>query len=794
MSPADRVGAAGALAAAVVVALLHLALETSQGHVVGVDRTLYDVPLLCALQQAVADGGLPWVARAVGNGMPLVAEPGTGALYPLRWLAVPFAPETGVALFAGLHFALAAASAALLVRSFRVRAVAAAASGVAFAVAGPVADLALHGNYVVGATFLPLAWAAARRARRTGGAGALVTVVVALTLCLYGGEPQAFAVAAALVVAEAALAALCVWQARRGRYRARVPALAVGLLLVTPVLAVAVAGPQLAITLGESGAGGRGGLLEVEEALRGDLRPAVALGAVLPGVAARAVAPGVNLVEVAAGARATYSLWSVTPYLGLALLCAVGAGARWRRARPLAALAALGFAAALGRSLPVMPLLVTLVPPLRLFRYPQKYLVVTALFAIVAAAVVAEAAARSSSRCRTLARTLLAGLLVVLVGAVAVAGGADAVDGVALALRPGAREVGLPSLSMSLLLGLGHAGVAVGVAFVVVRVGRPRLLPVVVAADLAVAAVAAWPRGEPLVDVPAPAASLPPIDGEGAPLVCVEPKLVAVPLRIPGRDPAWSRALWQRLTGVPLLQACGGAPTPISYLALQARPNRLLEAALDEPATSTAAARALGCAYVVRDGAPVDPALEPAPLSALGELSRKSGRTVSAFRLSGSMPSAVVVAEPRLVAGDAAAIVDASLGDGAAAIDDPRATFAGALPRATATVSGLTGDDAGDVVVALAGAGPAVVAVRTTWLFGWHATQGGRALPVLRAAGQHVAVVVDDVRVGPVRLRYEPPGLIAGLVVGVAGVIGVIAAAALAAAVRFRRRGSSSPA
>ena len=64
-----------------------------------------------------------------------------------------------------------------------------------------------------------------------------------------------------------------------------------------------------------------------------------------------------------------------------------------------------------------------------------------------------------------------------------------------------------------------------------------------------------------------------------------------------------------------------------------------------------------------------------------------------------------------------------------------------------------------------------VVVLSRPWWPGWQAWDGDRPLPVLRAAGVRLAVVVD--RPSRVSVVYVPPLLEAGLVVGVLGWIAV---------------------
>lgn len=82
------------------------------------------------------------------------------------------------------------------------------------------------------------------------------------------------------------------------------------------------------------------------------------------------------------------------------------------------------------------------------------------------------------------------------------------------------------------------------------------------------------------------------------------------------------------------------------------------------------------------------------------------------------------------------------------------------------------------------GSGGAVLVWNRVLAVGWRAEQAGRALPVVRASGVSLAIVVDDVTRGPVVLTYVPPRR-AGAWAAVAGGVALLA---LAVALARRRR------
>jgi uncharacterized membrane protein YfhO len=97
-------------------------------------------------------------------------------------------------------------------------------------------------------------------------------------------------------------------------------------------------------------------------------------------------------------------------------------------------------------------------------------------------------------------------------------------------------------------------------------------------------------------------------------------------------------------------------------------------------------------------------------------------------------------------------------------------------------------DDGNDRVhLVVEAAAPAAVLLRDAWFAGWTATVNGQEAPVQRAEAFHKSVPIGPGR-SHVTLRYRPPGLRAGLVLGA-----LAGAAALTLLVRARRRPSPPP-
>jgi hypothetical protein len=146
-----------------------------------------------------------------------------------------------------------------------------------------------------------------------------------------------------------------------------------------------------------------------------------------------------------------------------------------------------------------------------------------------------------------------------------------------------------------------------------------------------------------------------------------------------------------------------------------------------------------------------------------------------------------VVAEP-ILHPEADAAVDAAMAaDSPHAVlrhlDDPSGTWpGGAFPAGSGAA--VLGPQSIDQFTLSAGPTGVVVFSRPWWP-GWRAWDGTRELPLLRAAGVRLAVVVDDP--AEVTFTYTPPLLHAGMLVGGLGWLSVGLLGWLAAPMRPRQ-------
>ncbi len=189
------------------------------------------LPMEFAIHDAYARGRLPvWVSE-VSGGRPLLANPNTSALYPVRALlsVVPF--PFAMRLFPVAHWALAGLGVMALLSWLRVRRAGAWMGAVTYVFSGVVVSEVFYTNHIPGVTLFPwILWALARDWKTR--AGQVLTLSVFFGLDFLAGEvfTIGMAIAAAIlwIVAE-------VEAARRPRLALRLgAALGLGFLIGLP--------------------------------------------------------------------------------------------------------------------------------------------------------------------------------------------------------------------------------------------------------------------------------------------------------------------------------------------------------------------------------------------------------------------------------------------------------------------------------------------------------------------------------------------------------------------------------
>jgi len=797
----ERLAAASRRAIAVAFALVFAALLAPVAAGLfyqGLDLFRVSAGLLCAARERIGRLEAPWLSPLLENGALLFGRPDAELLYPPRWLAIALPVEYGLALEVALHLAIAAAATTWLLRTFRIRPFGAACGGVAFALCGTSVDLVRHGHYVNAAAWLPLAWAASRVSMSSFARPRHVALLTAsLALCLLGAEPQAFVVGCALVAMECGRA---LWRRRRA---ALLPAArAAGAM----VAAAAVGWAQWAPVQAELVLSRRRTALRALEAFIWSFSPPSWLGTILPGAPTRLVQPGVSVHQVLESPIPFP--WNLSAYAGPLLLAAAVCGLALRRTRAAAAVMLAGVILSLGDGTPVLPGLTKLVPPLMLFRYPAKYMLVATLAAVVLGAAAFEAARRPAIR--RLRWALAAAAIAMTLQAVCVrlfGAELDAMASSAAAEFTTEGHPDLPTLSQWLAdASLRALMPLLGAIAVVAFVPRLRRFAfVLVAADLALAAPVMLQLEPPLLSRPSPLASLA-VPGAAElfrkpnaesrkpapPVVCSLPALGQLSYSLGKRFRELETNLPLRLHALPEIQACDGLSSGAAYSPLESSlSERLLTHLMDNP--SVMPATALGCSHIVsdvevagagagrRDEFPVDPLLYP-------ELASLHPR-LRVYEIANPVPGVFVPRNPAVRFGEIGIAREiaaaASTEDLLRIVDDPLHRLAAAPLPSGAGVESIDAQWSARhrAQVRVRGTGGALVGLRTTFLVGWHARQAGRELPVVRVAGNQTAAVVEDVAAGPVDFEYRVPALVQGFLVALAG---AAAAAALARSARRR--------
>lgn len=762
--PSTRATATAMASAALVVGFILAIPLAADLTFVGLDLFRTELGTLCEIRHQLAAGTL-WLAPHLGNGQPLFADPPAQLLYPPQWLAASMAPDVGASVAAVVQLAIGASGAAWLVRSHGVRTFAAACFGICFAFSGTALNLIWHASYLSAAAWLPWVWASGRRMLQGSSSRfPAVCLLSSLTLLLLGAEPMSFGVGIVVIALEASVR-IARSASRRAATRATMR------ILLLTIAAVAIGMAQWLPASAEVSLTSRAGAMDSTEALRWSFSPPQWFAAVMPGILAERVAPGTSFWLLWNGPHAL-APWNSTPYFGPLLVVLAALGARQRRSRLASAFGVAALVMALGDSVPIVPGLLKLAPWLAVFRYPSKLLLPVTLAAIVAAGVVLQTLCRSpkTERRAFVAMGGTVGVALAL-GAVGVFVFHSALDQWA-SNAPATESTGggLPNLSALLFRAAlqGAAPLFIALGLVTLRKYWPKVLPLLVCADLLLASPSALFVGPRLGQIVSPLADL--SSARGDVVVCHSSEVFKVTFRLKEESGPWSESMALLALAAPNLGACSNLRTAVGYSLLQTRVNARLESAL--LSRSAAAARALGCTHLVALGPPLDEESRVVP-------TRFGGSLIRVAEIADPIPDGFVAARPRWVTTETELIdlvlATHSVADVVSLVDDPLKRLPNAgqlLPLGTAVAIRRVEHRAPDRFrLELVGSGGAVVGVRTSFQAGWRASQSGRELPVIRSAGEQVAVLVDDVAGGDVELEYRPALMKAGFAFALAGLL-----------------------
>lgn len=337
--------------------------------------------------RAIAAGSWPVWNPGLAFGRPLLADPSAQVLYPLTWLNLVLRPWTYYTLFVVVHFLIAGSGMLSLARRYGLARSASLLAAVAFAASGPVLGILDLWHHFAGACLMPWVVDACDRAL-AGERRGVARFGLVLALQILAGSADL--VAMTLCLSAALGAARRAWGVPRP---ARVDAAALLRVASGGLLAVGLSAALWMPALEALGGTAR---TELPGGERGywSLHPFAALETVLPGLF---TALPLNESWRAELFESREPLMG-SIYLGAGTLALVGAAAASSHPLRVALLTSLALAGlmALGSHTPVYDALTTVVPPLRILRYPVKVMTAVAFCWSLLAGLGADAWSRES--------------------------------------------------------------------------------------------------------------------------------------------------------------------------------------------------------------------------------------------------------------------------------------------------------------------------------------------------------------------------------------------------------------
>jgi hypothetical protein len=424
-------------------------------------------PQVEAFVRAIAAGSWPVWDPGPAFGQPLLADPSAMVLYPFTWLNLLMRPWTYYTVFAAAHLVFTAAGARLLARRLGASAPAALLAAVLWTASGPLLSLVDLWHHFAGAAWMPWVLLAAERALREGRPRAALLWGGAMGTQILAGSADMSAMTGLIALGLAASRA-----ERRplaGPHNLRL----LGTAALAGAFALAVSAPLWMSALDVAARSDRAALPAFVRTYW-SVHPLALLETLLP-----ALWSGLPLrPDWSARLFEGREPFLGSLYLGLpavALVAAALAHGRPRVRLLLLAVVVLGLLVALGRHAPFYDAIVTLLPPLRILRYPVKALVPVALAWSLLAGLGADAWRDGMARRRWLAAVAAPAAAVTLLAV----GGALALGAFAGRIGPAVLAPDVPGADARLAAGatrlaIGSLAAAAALALAVARAARPR--------------------------------------------------------------------------------------------------------------------------------------------------------------------------------------------------------------------------------------------------------------------------------------------------------------------------------
>jgi hypothetical protein len=316
--------------------------------------------------RAVFSGALPLWDPSPAFGQPLLADPEAQVLYPPTWLNLVMRPWTYYSLFAFGHVLLSGIAFHALARRWGLPAGAALAGASAWMLSGPFLSLVDLVHHFASAAWIPVVFLAAERAVERRRARDALLLGLTIGLQVLAGSPDVCAMT---------LAALGVWVALvhldARRWREGLPLVAGGSLALAVAAAI-----SSGLWLAALDVASRSSRRDLAEGVRTywSVHPMALLETLAAGIPGRLpLSPAWRSALFENREPLLATLYLGLPATGLVL--AAFAVPRGRRRRALAVIGLGAVALALGRHAPFYGLVTTLLPPLRVLRYPVKAMV-----------------------------------------------------------------------------------------------------------------------------------------------------------------------------------------------------------------------------------------------------------------------------------------------------------------------------------------------------------------------------------------------------------------------------------
>ncbi len=366
-----------------------------------------------ALVRCFETGAWPLWAPGLGFGKPLLADPSTQVLYPFSWLVLALPWNLAYTGFVVIHLSIGALGMARLARSIGAGRAGAWTAAALWALSGPIQSSLNLWHHFAGAAWM--AWVLLAYQRACLRPSLVSTGRLAGVAALQALAGSADVVAMTHGVGLAMAAARILLRPRRRRMALGAISAIVAGLALAGALSCAQWWPAADVV-------SRSARSALPEGVRG-------AWSVPPWGLARLIAP-LDPARVRPALEAWQQLYDQTPppllfslYLGLPALglalAAFRPGPRRTRALAIAAIGAAAVAFAMGPYGPLYGPLTTLVPVLRVFRYPSKAMLVASLTMALLSGLGVRALASANSS----ARLVLAGILLLgALGAALVAG------------------------------------------------------------------------------------------------------------------------------------------------------------------------------------------------------------------------------------------------------------------------------------------------------------------------------------------------------------------------------------